>query len=97
MVVQKLQSGQRNWVIPEHIKREPLTEEDYMTYGPNIAGFAWAILEAREELKQEGYTAKIKGLEREVRKNLQIEASKRGIKKRLQIDALKREAFNEGE
>jgi hypothetical protein len=42
--------------MPEYIKREPLTEEDYMTYGPNIAGFAWAILKAREELEQEGYT-----------------------------------------
>jgi len=67
-----------------------------MTYGPNIAGFAWAILEAREEFKQEGYTTKMEGSKRDIKKRLRKEASKRGIKKRLQIEALKREAFNRG-
>jgi len=81
--------------MPEYIKREPLTEEDYMTYGPNIAGFAWAILEAREELEQEGYTTKMEGSKRDIKIRLRKEASKGGIK-RLQIEALKREAFNRG-
>jgi hypothetical protein len=76
--------------MPEHIKRGPLTEEDYMTYGPNIAGFAWAILEAREELEQEGYTTKMEGSKRDIKMRLRKEASKRGIKKRLQIEALNR-------
>jgi hypothetical protein len=77
--------------MPEHIKREPLTEEDYMTYGPNIASFAWTILEAREELEQEGYTTKMEGSKRDIKMRHRKEASKRGIKKRLQI-----EAFNRG-
>ena len=56
--------------MPEYIKREPLTEEDYMTYGPNIAGFAWAILKAREELEQEGYTTKMEGSKRDIKMRL---------------------------
>ena len=52
MAVQKLQGGQKNRVIPEYIKREPLTEEDYMTYSPNIDRFAYAILEARENFSR---------------------------------------------
>ena len=78
------------------MKREPLTEEDYMTYGPRIAAFAWAILEAREELEQEGYTTKMEGSKRDIKKRLRIEASKRGIKKRLQIEALNREGYSRG-
>jgi len=78
------------------MKREPLTEEDYMTYGPRIAAFAWAILEAREELEQEGYTTKMEGSKRDIKMRLRKEASKRGIERRLQFDALKREAFNRG-
>ena len=69
--------------MPKYIKRELLTEEDYMIYGPNIAGFAWAILKAREELEQEGYTTKMEGSKRDIKMRLQKEASKRGIKKRL--------------
>ena len=66
--------------MPEYIKREPLTEEDYMTYGPNIAGFAWAILEAREELEQEGYTTKMEGSKRDIKMRLQKEVSRRDSK-----------------
>jgi len=75
-------------VIPEHIKREPLIEEDYIIYSPTIGSFAWAILKAREELEQEGYATKIEGSKKDIKKKLQIEASKRGIKKRLQIQAV---------
>ena len=64
----KLQEGQQNWVAPEHIKREPLTEEDYMIYSPTIVSFAWAILEARKDLEQEGYAIKIEGSKREIEK-----------------------------
>jgi len=67
-----------------------------MIYSPTIAGFAWAILEARKDLEQEGYAMKIEGSKREIEKKLRIEASKRGIKERLQFEALKREEFKRG-
>ena len=49
------------WAIPAHIKKVPLTEEDYRPDSPTIAGVTETRMKAREELKQEGFTTKRKG------------------------------------